>query len=624
MINDIKYHLYDESNAMESSLLRGILLFNCLENRRSRKDFIPRAVFSIIVEGEGKYSNNEILSIFNVRFKYGMSPEELNTIIKNLKNEGHLNAKGDVVLASRSGKEYYEAISLATSNLFDRIIQKTELLLKCSVNNRDIVKENIRRALSVYFKLYGYAFFDLQDSSWDERAGEAISKAMENLSKREGSALVKVIGDTLNGDNEEDQTILKQWARAFIIMEIINLDPSLRDFKAEKLRGKEFILDTDFVLRCLTSSLEQSKPYKKIIERLRSLGCKMFLPKEVFGEVKGHISEAWSTYNRIGDGIRTFPPEVFRKGYGNVFLEDYVTLLETDSTKNDMSFPEYIGNISDGRGNRLLNDVLVSVFGEETLLRPLEVQVDQTAQKKLQEKILEYTNTAFKAERRSDTRKTEISNTDAFLYLATVKKNEGTEEDTILSRKAYLLTQSTRAVKAAKEVGLFQKHMVCHPSALISILEETGNLEGDDINIVNLFENPFLAYTAKEVWDIIEPVLQDAKYMKHSKIEKLRNDVDYQLDMKMTSKDGRYSLEKRKQIIRQKMDIMTAQDIERMQQQLSNTQRQLHASNIRVNELEQDNRKKEKEIIRLKSAKAVTRMGQSGIKKSKRKKRMKP
>ena len=54
MIKEIKYHLYDDNNAMESSLLRGILLFNCLENRRSRRDFIPRAVFSIIVEGDGE------------------------------------------------------------------------------------------------------------------------------------------------------------------------------------------------------------------------------------------------------------------------------------------------------------------------------------------------------------------------------------------------------------------------------------------------------------------------------------------------------------------------------------------------------------------------------------------
>ena len=159
MIKEIKYHLYDGNNAMESSLLRGILLFNCLETRRSRKDFIPRAVFSIIVEGEGNYNKGQILSIFNERFKYGMSAGELNTIIENLTNEGHLDANGNVVLKNRSGKEFYEAISLETSNLFDRVIRKTELLLKSTISNKDIMRENIRRALSVYFKLYGYAFF---------------------------------------------------------------------------------------------------------------------------------------------------------------------------------------------------------------------------------------------------------------------------------------------------------------------------------------------------------------------------------------------------------------------------------------------------------------------------------
>lgn len=621
MIREIKYPLYDNNNAMESSLLRGILLFNCLENRRSRKDFIPRAVFSIIVEGDGEYSTAQILGVFNERFKYGMSRGELDTIIQNLKNEGHLDANGKVVLSSRSGKEYYEAIDLETNNLFERIIRKTELLLKSSFPNPDLVKENIRRALSVYFKLYGYAFFDLQEKSWDESAGDAISKAMANLSEREGYALVKVIGETLNNSIEEDQTILRQWARAFIIMEIINLDPSLRNFKAEKLRGKEFILDTDFVLRCLTTSLEQSKPYKAIIGRLKSLGCKLFLPKEVFGEVKGHISEALSTFSTIGDGIRTFPPEVFRNGYGNVFLEDYVTLLEVDSSKKDMSFTEYIRNVSDVRNDRLLKDVLANTFGEETLIRPFSIQVEKENQAKLQNKILEYTNTAFKAERRSDTRKTEISKTDAFLYLATAKKNEGTEEDSILSRKTYLLTQSTRAAKAAKDVGLFQKHIVCHPNALIALLEETGNLDGDEVNVVNLFDNPFLAFTAKEVWEIIQPVIRDAKYMKHSQIIRLRKDVDYQLDLKMTSKDGRIPLEKRTQKIKNEMGIMTVEDIEQMRKQLSDTQEQLHVAQTRVDELENDNIKKNKEIVRLKSTKATTKTSsKKGNKRGKRKK----
>lgn len=591
---------------MESSLLRGILLFNCLESRRSRKDFIPRAVFSIIVEGEGKYTKSEILEIFNVRFKYGMSPNELDSIILNLKNEGHLNAKGEAVLSNRSGKEYYESISLETGNLFDRIIHRMVDLLG-SITNSEIVKENIRRALSVYFKLYGYAFFDLQERSWDESAEEAISAAMANLSAREGRALVKVIGETLNNQDNDDKMILEQWARAFIMMEMINLDPSLRNFKADKLRGKEFVLDTDFVLRCLTTSLEQSKPYKTIVDRLRALGCKMFLPKEVYQEVKGHISEARSTFFRYGDGLKTFPPEVMRNGFRNVFLEDYATLLEKDKAKKDMSFQEYIDNIHDERNERLLQNVLINTLGKETVNNSFDIKVEEKDKELLLDKILEYTNTAAKADMRSVSRKTEISKTDAYLYLATARKNEGTEGNAILSRKTYLLTQSTRAAKAAKDVGLFQNNIICHPNALISILEETGNLNGNGVSIVNLFDNPFLVFTAKEVWTIMEPVIQDARYMKYSQIERLRNDVDYLLDLKMTIQDGHIPIETRKQKIRNEMGVMTVRDIEQLKQQLVNLQEQLQTTNSKVEELEKDNQKKSKEIISLRSTKAVTK-----------------
>ena len=157
---------------------------------------------------------------------------------------------------------------------------------------------------------------------------------------------------------------------------------------------------------------------------------------------------------------------------------------------------------------------------------------------------------------------------------------------------------------------------------MISILEETGNLDGDEVNVVNLFDNPFLAYTAKEVWDIVDPVIKEAKvFMKHSQIDRLRDDVDYLIDLKMTVKDARLSVEKRNQKIKRELCILTVEDIERLQQQLDETQKRLQTSESKVEELENDNKKKEKEIVRLRSTKAKTNTKSQKKNKGKNKRR---
>ena len=114
-MKEIRFPLYDNDNALEASLLRGILLYNQMENHPSRKQIIPRAVFSIVVEGNGSFSNDMILNLFHKRFKYSMSPDELSTIINNLKANGHLNKDGQPVRP----EDYYDALDLETSNLFN-------------------------------------------------------------------------------------------------------------------------------------------------------------------------------------------------------------------------------------------------------------------------------------------------------------------------------------------------------------------------------------------------------------------------------------------------------------------------------------------------------------------------
>ena len=91
---------------------------------------------------------------------------------------------------------------------------------------------------------------------------------------------------------------------------------------------------------------------------------------------------------------------------------------------------------------------------------------------------------------------------------------------------------------AAKHLKIYDKPIVCHPQALIAVLEEIGNADDANSNIINLFDNPYLVYTANEVWDKVEPLLNDGHVIKYKDYDVLKFDVDLSFDEWLTCEDS--------------------------------------------------------------------------------------
>lgn len=560
MAKVITYSLYKDFTEMEASLLRGILLFNSKEKRVNRDEMMQKALFSIILEGGGKYTDEQIISVFDSRFKIRIDQNSLSQMRRKLQEEKHVDAQG-VPVEKEKGQDFFEAIENETEALFEGIIQKVEHSLKSNISNRASLKDNIRNALSIYFKMYGYAFFDLQDAIDQSEPDNAIRAAIHNLDKRTGESLVREIAYTLKSPSEREARILEQWARAFITMQILGLDPTLQNFQATRLREKEFILDTDFVLRCLTTESEHCELYHLILEKLKEIKCKLYIPEEVRKEVIEHIKSARSTYARYGDRVTTYFEEVFRSGIPNVFIEDYVKLKTRK--KPDLSFEAYIHNFEFA----FLPSIYSRVFGEDVISRQLQTNsISENDIKNLAEKILPHTESTFLGEKSTDERNREISRVDALLYLVAKSKNQGISYDSLLSRKTYLVTRTTRSIRAAKECGLFIKGIVCNPDALMAILKETGIANMNDVKIINLFENPFLTYVARDMWDKIGPFIKEkAVFMKHEGIDALRHDVDVCLDEGLTGSNPSKSSISR---FKKKVGIYLPEDIEKMEKEI--------------------------------------------------------
>ncbi len=57
----------------------------------------------------------------------------------------------------------------------------------------------------------------------------------------------------------------------------MNLDPSLREFQETRMRGKTFILDTDFVLRSIIREHPRHSAYLALVQKLNDLEHKSTL-----------------------------------------------------------------------------------------------------------------------------------------------------------------------------------------------------------------------------------------------------------------------------------------------------------------------------------------------------------
>lgn len=538
-----KLMLYVGGDQMESAMLRSVLLFNGKVSNPNRHDMMLKAVLSIIIYGEGATKASNIIEVLSNRFKVDLNEREILLYIEKLRKRGLVteNVDGTIVanITERGKEGFFEKLNVETQKLIDGVLERINKKshINLSENDRRNLPHNIKTALSVYYGTYGYKHFGVIENPDNSKLESAVDCAREGLSKAAGQAAVRAIADLLASPTEDEYYTLETWARAYVAMEVMNLDPILRNFKLTQMSQKSFVIDTDVVLHAITTHAQCSRNYRLMIERLKVAGCKIYIPQRVVGEILDHIDSAYKWYGGYGPQVLEFTDEMLAK-IGNVFIEDYVKLLRENSEKRDMPFDVYLDNFRSEEYPSLIWTCLEEVFGEGVSDNRFElVPLDDDVKNKLKSRVLEETIDTPKGAHRTVEKNEEIAELDTALYLTLLKMNQDDQgDDKPLSRRTYLLTGSDRMNKCTKEVGLFQKDICCDPKGLLAIMQETGSLEGKKVGIINLFDNPFLVYTANEVWKEVDPLLRNGARLKYVELRKIRLDVDAHLDRILTCK----------------------------------------------------------------------------------------
>lgn len=552
LIESETYFNGNSKDSFQSSLLKCSLLFTFNpEAQTTRKDMFDKLILSVVVS-QKEVLVSEIKAFLKKQYSRDIPEEQIKSSLERLKKDKLVSENDGKILTTTKTTEVIEGnvlgINKETEALIEDIVEKVRKTTSKSIDSTIIskIKSNIKESLSAYFRLHGLDCVNNNKISTNNiDTNEDLIKITKanGLPNELGDLLVYAIGDTLKNPTEKQADILFKWAKAFIGLQILNLDPTLKEFQKTTFAQKTFIVDTDVLLNCIVKENSLNKTYVRLIKELKSYGCKLIIPEEVIIEVLKH-GDAQSNYNYIKSTFESVDENIVSEQIHNVFVKGYYTGIIENTISKTTSFKQYISNYIDENSPRsfiidVINHYFPNTFQIKDLSDISKQNIDNDQIERLTEKINSITKLTFKAKWRSSEENLDISRNDARMYLTAYNLNHINEpsETTILPHNYYLLTNSTRAARCGLKEGL-KTSVSVKPEILISLFEQLGSFEINSKEFLNIFENPYLAEITSDCWDNIKLLIDSGVDLIGKNPVRLKYDLNDTIHEFLTTDDS--------------------------------------------------------------------------------------
>ncbi|HML71119.1 MAG TPA: hypothetical protein PKA78_07100 [Macellibacteroides fermentans] len=552
LIESETYFNGTSKDSFQSSLLKCSLLFTFNpEAQSTRKDMFDKLILSVVVSYK-KVSISEIKLFLKKQYSRDIPDDQIKSSIERLKKDKLVSENDGKILTTIKTIEVIEGNVLGINNeteaLIEDIIEKVKKTTTKSIDAVILskIKSNIKESLSAYFRLHGLDCVNnnqLSITNIDSNEDLIRITKANGLSNELGDLLVYALGDTLKNPTEKQADILFKWAKAFIGLQILNLDPTLKEFQKTTFAQKTFIVDTDVLLNCIVKENSLNKTYVRLIKELKACGCKLIIPEEVITEVLKH-GDAQSNYNYIKSTFESVDENIISEQIHNVFVKGYYAGIIENTIPKTTSFKQYISNYIDESSPRsfivdVINHYFPNTFQIKDLSDISKQSIDNDHIERLTERINNITKLTFKAKWRSDGENLDISRNDARMYLTAYYLNQINKptESTILPHNYYLLTNSTRAARCGLKEGL-KTSVSVKPEILISLFEQLGSFDINSKEFLNIFENPYLAEITSDCWSNIKLLIDSGVDLIGKNPVRLKYDLNDTIHEFLTTDDN--------------------------------------------------------------------------------------
>lgn len=534
----------EADKSLELSLLKVSIAFTFnAEANKTRKDIFDHLILSLIYDSKKELlSFDEILSIYKTNVgATTLNVDQIKSTLTRLKDNKQIQlTDSDYSLTVETIKKL-EASTIIANQYTDALLEDIYSTVSAisaitfSQQERARIKKNSLEVLLEVFKFYG---IELTNQYLDQTLPNTfdiglqehfVSVASKNLPSKIGDLLIASIGQILKSPSITQATTIANWGKAYLGVKIMNLDPNLKELQHSQFSKKTFILDTDFLLHCIIKERPNQKYYCQILKDLLNLGCKVIIPTKVFEECLNNASISHRSYAYFGESLHGLNDESVEYEVKNLFVQGYFFYYKTRKA----NFANYLSNYFDDRSpisffKDVIYDSLPTTI-EIVDLATLNIPIPSGEFEKFRDKLYEKLLKQEKAKYRTKEQTGELATNDTLLYLTCYYLNrQETNPGRILGGKAYLLTQSLKYLRCAKDIGLVDI-ITTKPQILATLLDLVGKVEIHPIEYIKLMDNPLLIYSVEQCWADVQILVKSGIDLGDKSIPRLRWDLQEKL-----------------------------------------------------------------------------------------------
>ncbi|MCJ7670249.1 MAG: hypothetical protein MUO61_07035 [Dehalococcoidia bacterium] len=545
----------DDSTLLESAMLRSSLAFVVSERSPRVRD----SIFDSLTLSTVIHSTDKDISVSDLRAKYSenmgieLPTAQLEASLKRLSSRGLLEQHQNRVSLTEFAKQSDAGVTIraneATNALISDILDEIFRISGEKSSERDcqIIANNTRKVLIKLFRLFGIELANqvlknvTPSAVYLDASEDLLETARNQLPPEVGELLIHVISEILRSPTKDQAETLANWSLAYLGVQIMNLDPTLRELQSTRFAKKIFVLDTDFILDCIVQECPSSSTYLNLVQTLRKLGCRVIIPESCVQECIKHAKISPRTYHHFGDKLLALGDVFVDEVVWNVFVKGYYYARINRYISPGAKFRDYLRNYYEpSAGKAFLIEVIKNRFpkGVEILdiSSLLTRSIPEETMASMSEALCGVISSHIKSQYRSNDEIEELARTDAQLFLTTVYLNEESERvpHQLLGGCCYLITSSGKYLRSAKKVGL-RDVVTTRPQSLIALLEIIGGIEIAPTEFVRLFENPMLIYAVSQVWSDVQALLDSGIDLRDKSIARLRWDLGQELHSRISA-----------------------------------------------------------------------------------------
>lgn len=538
-----------DAEALETAMIRSSLAFSLnKESPRVRSTIFDSLTLSVLSTSiENDITISDFYKKFNESIGIELQPSQVEASLRRLISGGMVNWQGEKVILTKFAKQSLSAVTIksneSTNSLVNDVIdQITSIVVeKLSVHEQDTIKQNTRNVLIKLFRLFGMEIANqvLGEANtapvYLDASEDLIKTASENLNQQIGELLIYVLSEILRKPTEEQADILASWTLAYLGVQIMNLDPNLRELQSMRFANKIFILDTDIILRCIVTECPLSGVYLSLVNSLSRLGCRIIIPTSCINECAKHAKISPHTYNYFGEKLLSLNETFIEERVWNVFVQGYYYAKTNEIINSEVNYNGYLRNYYEPSAEiTYITQIIKDRFTEDVeiidISKLITVDIPQKQMDDMSAVLRELHSSGRKAEYRSEEEIKHLAETDARLFLTSLYLNTQSDikQNELLGGCCYLITSSARYLRSSKKIGL-KDIVTTRPQSLIAILELVGSIDISSDDFVRLFENPLLIHAVEQIWEDVYMLLDSGIDLKGKSLARLRWDLDKEL-----------------------------------------------------------------------------------------------